>query len=89
MEFETNYYNHSNNKGGFFLVPSQETIDFIGVNPPLTCHSGLNINPRRGPFWPQFCPVNPFLAGLIELGFNPDVLIKMEVQRSMSLLQVI
>ncbi|CAI9119043.1 OLC1v1020697C1 [Oldenlandia corymbosa var. corymbosa] len=51
-------------------------------HPPSTCNSGLQLayldNP---PFILGFCPVNPVLAGL------DDVLIKMEVQRSMSLLQ--
>lgn len=85
MEFETNYY--SETEGGIFWVPNQEAIDFSGVYPALTCNSGLRINPRRPPFWPEFSPVNPLLAGFLELGFDPDVLMKMEVQRSISLLQ--
>ncbi|XP_027165392.1 nuclear poly(A) polymerase 3 isoform X1 [Coffea eugenioides] len=85
MEFETNYY--SDTEGAVFWVPNQEAIHFRRVNPPLTCNSGLHINPRRPPFWPRFSPVNPLLVGFLELGFDPDVLMKMEVQRSISLLQ--
>lgn len=86
MEFETDYY--SNHQTRALFAPYETAIDHNKpLNPPSTCNSGLQLGYLNLSV-PQFCPVNPRLAGLIELGLNPDVLIKMEVQRSMSLLQV-
>ncbi|KAA8527345.1 hypothetical protein F0562_034940 [Nyssa sinensis] len=84
------YENH--NQRSVIVFPNNQFIDLRTVNPPVNFIRAPPFgvtNPSFGPVVPQLVPVNPPVVGPVRFVLNPAVLIRMEEERSLSLLQFI
>uniref|UniRef100_A0A5B7BTP8 polynucleotide adenylyltransferase n=1 Tax=Davidia involucrata TaxID=16924 RepID=A0A5B7BTP8_DAVIN len=84
------YANH--NQRSVIIVPNHQFFDLRTVNPPRTFIPAPPlgvINPRFVPVVPQLVPLNPPVLGPVGFPLNPALLIRMEEERSLSLLQFI